>query len=66
MKNQPEALKSHKNRPGTMKTQSGTVKNHKKPTWSCTGWLQVVTGLQGGSDDFSLQIDKQTLHQNIY
>ena len=43
MKNQPEALKSHKNRPGTMKTQSGTVKNHKNQPGVAQGgyrWLQ--------------------------
>ena len=43
-----------------------------KLTWSCTGWLGVVTvdggyrRLSGESDHFSLQTDKQTLHHNIY
>ena len=41
-----------------------------KLTWSCTGWLRVVTGgyrsLPGGSDDFSWHTNRQTLHHNIY
>ena len=43
-----------------------------KLNWSCTGWLGVVTvdggyrRLSGESDHFSLQTDKQTLHNNIY
>ena len=37
MKNQPGTMKNNENPPGTMK-------NHEKPTWSCTGWLQVISG----------------------
>ena len=50
-----------------------TIWNCVKPwklTWSCTEWLSVVTKgyrrLPGGSDHFSLQTHKQTLHHNIY
>ena len=28
MKNQPQTMKNHQNRPGTMKNQPGTMKNH--------------------------------------
>ena len=55
-----------------MKNHKRNTWNHEKPiwncekpwklTWSCTGWLWVVTGgyrrLQGGSDDFSWQTDR--------
>ena len=54
MKNQPVTLKHNRNRTRTMKNQMQPW----KPTWSCTGYLWVVTGgyrrLQRGSDDFSL------------
>ena len=36
-----------------------------KPTWSCTGWLRVITGgyrrLPGGSDHFSWHTDKHCI-----
>ena len=47
-------MTNHENQPGTMKKQPGTMKTmkthlepwktKKKPTWSCTGWLQVISG----------------------
>ena len=59
-----------------MKNQPGTLKPIKtnlppwKPTWSCTGWLRVVTGgyrrPPGESDDFLLHTHKHILHHNIY
>ena len=84
--NQPGTLKNHKNWPGPMKKQPKTWKTIEndmelwktnpncerswKPTWSCTGWLRVITGgyrrLPGGSDHFSWQTDRQMLHHNIY
>ena len=54
-------MKTHKNRPGTMKNQSRSVKKHENQQ----GGYRVVTGgfnplkrrPPGGSDDFSLKTD---------
>ena len=66
MKNQPEPLKTYKNRHDTIKNQSRTIKTN-------LGLYRVVRGgsggyrrLPGGSDDFSLQTNTHTLHHNIY
>ena len=32
MKNQPETMKNHENRPVTMENQPKTIKKHEKPT----------------------------------
>ena len=62
MKKQPETLKTHKNRPATMKKQSGIVENHENQPGVVQGgyrWLHI----QGTPRrNFSLQ----TLHHNIY
>ena len=74
----PRTMNDHKNPPGPMKNQPKPLKTDMepwktnpncekpwKPTWSCTGWLRVITGgyrrLPGGSDHFSLQTHRQTL-----
>ena len=79
----PRTMNDHKNPPGPMKNQPKPLKTDMepwktnpncekpwKPTWSCTGWLRVITGgyrrLPGGSDHFSWQTDRQILHHNIY
>ena len=59
-------MKNHRNRTRTMKNQPAT----KKPTWSCTGYLWMITGgykrLQRRTDGVSLHTNTQKLHHNIY
>ena len=69
MKNQPEPLKTYTSRQGTMKNRSGILKTM-KTNLEFYRRVMVVTGdyrrLPGGSDHFSLQTLRQTLHHNIY
>ena len=74
----PRTMNDHKNPPGPMKNQPKPLKTDMepwktnpncekpwKPTWSCTGWLRVITGgyrrLPGGSDHFSWHTDKHCI-----
>ena len=66
MENQPKTLKTYKNRHGTMKNQSGTIKTNLELDRVVMGGSGGYRRLPGGSDDFSLQTDKQTLHHNMY
>ena len=64
MKNQPRTIKNNENPPGTMK-------KHEKPTWSFTGWLQVIWGDSKEEviifryRTFLLYIDHQPLIKNL-
>ena len=49
-----------------MKNQSGTIKTNLELDRVVIGGSGGYRRLPGGSDDFSLQTDKQTLHHNIY
>ena len=49
-----------------MKNQSGTIKTNLELDRVVMGGSGGYRRLPGGSDDFSLQTDKQTLHHNIY
>ena len=49
-----------------MKNQSGTIKTNLELDRVVIGGSGGYRRLSGGSDDFSLQTDKQTLHHNIY
>ena len=66
MENQPKPLKTHKNRHGTMKNQSGTIKTNLELDRVVMGGSCGYRRLPGGSDDFPLQTDTHTLHHNIY
>ena len=66
MENQPKTLKTYKNRHGTMKNQSGAIKTNLELYRVVKGGSGGYRRLTGGSDDFSLQTDRQTLHHNIY
>ena len=63
MKNQPEPLKTYKNRHETMKYQSRTIKTN-------PGLYRVVMGVQVVTGDSQEEViifrDTQTLHHNIY
>ena len=61
MENQPKPLKTHKNQHGTMKNQSGTIKTNLQLDRVVMGSSGGHRKLPGGSDDFSLQTDRQTL-----
>ena len=65
MENQPKPLKTYKNRHGTMKNQSGTIKTNLELYKVVMGGSGGYRRLTGGSDDFSLQtnthfIEKKT------
>ena len=49
-----------------MKNQSGTIKTNLELYRVVMGGSGGYRRLTVGSDDFSLQTDKQTLHHNIY
>ena len=66
MENQPKPLKTYKNRHGTMKNQSGTIKTNLELYRVVMGGSGGYRRLPGGSDHFSLQTNRQTLHHNIY
>ena len=66
MENQPKPLKTYKNRHGTMKNQSGAIKTNLELYRVVMGGSGGYRRLPGGSDHFSLQTHKQTLHHNIY
>ena len=67
MENQPKPLKTYKNRHGTMKNQSGTIKTNLELDRVVMGGSGGYRRLPGGSDDFSLQTNTQTdTHHNIY
>ena len=67
MENQPKPLKTYKNRHGTMKNQSGTIKTNLELDTVVMGGSGGYRRLPGGSDDFSLQTNTQTdTHHNIY
>ena len=61
MENQPKPLKTYKNRHGTMKNQSGTIKTNLELDRVVMGGSGGYRRLPGGSDDFSLQTNRQTL-----
>ena len=61
MENQPKTLKTYKNRHGTMKNQSGTIKTNLELYRVVKGGSGGYRRLPGGSDDFSLQTNRQTL-----
>ena len=63
MENRPKPLKTYKNRHGTMKNQSGTIKTNLELDKVVIGGSGGYRRLPGGSDDFSLQTDT---HHNIY
>ena len=60
MENQPKPLKTYKNRHGTMKNQSETIKTKLELYRVVMGGPGGYRRLPGGSDDFSLQTDRQT------
>ena len=60
MENQPKPLTTYKNRPGTMKNQSGSIKTNLELYRVFMGGSGSYRRLQGGSDDFSLQTHKYT------
>ena len=63
MENQPKPLKTYKNRYGTMKNQSRTIKTN--PELYRWFWLvQVVTG--NSQEEVMIFRYRQTLHHNIY
>ena len=66
MENQPKPLKTYKKRHGTMKNQSGTTKTNLELYRVVMGGSGGYRRLPGGSDDFLLQTDKQTLHHYIF
>ena len=66
MENQPKPLETYKNQHGTMKNQSGTIKTNLELDKVVLGGSGGYRRLPGGSDDFSLQTNTQTLHHNIY
>ena len=67
MENQPKPLKTYKNRNGTMKNQSRTIKTNPELYRVVMGGSGGHRKLPGGSDDFrDTQTHKQTLHHNIY
>ena len=66
MKNQPKPLKTYKNRHGTMKNQSRTIKTNPELYRVVMGGSGGYRRLPGGSDHFSLQTHKQTLNHNIF
>ena len=67
MENQPKTLKTYKNRHGTMKNQSGTIKTNLELYRVVMGGSGGYRRLTGGSDDFLLQTNTQTdTHHNIY
>ena len=49
-----------------MKNQSGAIKTNLELYRVVMGGSGGYRRLTGGSDDFSLQTDTQTLHHNIY
>ena len=49
-----------------MKNQSGTIKTNLELDRVVMGGSGGYRRLPGGSDDFSLQTNRQTLHHNIY
>ena len=49
-----------------MKNQSGTIKTNLELDRVVIGGSGGYRRLPGGSDDFSLQTNTQTLHHNIY
>ena len=53
MENQPKTLKTYKNRHGTMKNQSGTIKTNLELYRVIMGGSGGNRRLTGGSDDFS-------------
>ena len=55
MENQPKTLKTYKNRHGTMKNQSGTIKTNPELYRVVMGGSGGYRRLPGVSDDFSLQ-----------
>ena len=70
MENQTKTLYTYKNRHGTMKNQSGTVKtmkNNLELDWVVTGygWLQVFTG-DSQEEVLIFVTNRHTIHQNIY
>ena len=58
MENQPKTLKTHKNRHGTMKNQSGTIKTNLELYRVVKGGSGGYRRLPGGSAHFSLQTHK--------
>ena len=62
MENQPKPLKTYKNRPGTMKNQSGTIKTNLEFYRVVMGGSGSYRRLPGGSDDFSLQTYTASLY----
>ena len=64
--NQPKPLKTYKNRYGTMKNQSGTIKTNLELDRVVMGGSGGYRRLPGGSAHFSLQTNRQTLHHNLY
>ena len=66
MEKQSKPLKTYKNRHGTMKNQFGTIKTNPELYRVVMGGSGDYRRLPGGSDDFSLQTDTQTLHHKIY
>merc|ERR1712038_355535 len=66
-RSQPKPLKTYKNRHGTMKNQSGTIKTNLELDRVVMGGSSGNRRLPGGSDHFSLQTHRQTdTHHNIY
>ena len=53
MENQPKPLKTYKNRHGTMKNQSGTIKTNLEMDRVVMGGSGGYRRLPGGSDHFS-------------
>ena len=56
-RNQPKPLKTNKNRHGTMKNQSGTIKTNLELYRVVKGGSGGYRRLPGGSAHFSLQTD---------
>ena len=56
MENQPKTLKTYKNRHGTMKNQSGTIKTNLELDRVVMGGSGGYRRIQGGSAHFSLKI----------
>ena len=53
MESQPKPLKTYKNRPGTMKNKSGTIKTNLELYRMVMGGSGGYRRLPGGSDHFS-------------
>ena len=66
MENQPKPLKTYKNRHGTMKNQSGTIKTNLELYRVVMGGSGGYRRLTVGSDDFLLQTYRQTDTSPLY